>query len=706
MQSYVELTPPTAVTHSLSLPFLAANANNLIVIKTSLLQVFSLKAVTNHTVTNSGKDAPQSAGLNVPGSGVPSAGITQRVDRGQTTKLVFISQYELSGTVTSIARVKIKASRSGGGMAILLSFRDAKLSLIEWDPERYSISTISIHYYEQEDIQSSPWEPSLSQSVNYLTVDPRSRCAALKFGARHLAILPFDLEGDDLVMDDFDFDAEGANGEAETRRPEQTASQPLNLDKAPYAPSFVLSLMALDPSLAHPVHLAFLEGYREPTFGILSSHNAASSALLRERRDLLSYTVFTLDIEQRASTTLLSVNNLPYDLCYICPLALPVGGALLVGGNELIHIDQAGKANGVMVNESAKHCTSYGLLDQSSLGLKLEGCAVEKLGSETGEMLIILNDGGLALLSFRTDGRSVSGLCIRCFTDESNGLGSLKGAPSSTSVVGRGRLFIGSEDADAVIIGWARKADKLKRQRSRPDVSLEAIKDDSDLDEDFLEDDEDDLYASTKPSHGTKSLPNILESDSDEQGYILKIHDTLDNYGPINGIALYTTTVDDTSTNQDFMLATCRGQAGSISRFTRELVLHVSQRFELQDVQDIWSICASEAADYTNYLVANIRQGSETLSSLYKISANAIERVVDTQFDNGEIVDSCRSVDVGVMKTDLKGTQIVQVLSEELRVFDLGECLLLVPLIRTICPLLGMKNRIKCLEPFAGVVLL
>ena len=45
MQCYTELTPPTAVTHALSLPFTSATFSDLVVAKTSLLQIFSLKTV-------------------------------------------------------------------------------------------------------------------------------------------------------------------------------------------------------------------------------------------------------------------------------------------------------------------------------------------------------------------------------------------------------------------------------------------------------------------------------------------------------------------------------------------------------------------------------------------------------------------------------------------------------------------------------------
>ena len=159
------------------------------------------------------------------------------------------------------------------------------------------------------------------------------------------------------------------NPRKETKGGQINGTDVLESHKTPYLASFILPLTNLDPTLTHPVHLAFLHEYREPTFGIVAASKAVAPSLLAQRKDALTYSVFTLDLEQKASTTLLSVSGLPYDISRVVPLPYPIGGALLVGSNELIHVDQAGKTNGVAVNEFAKACTSFPLSDQSDLAL-------------------------------------------------------------------------------------------------------------------------------------------------------------------------------------------------------------------------------------------------------------------------------------------------------------------------------------------------
>ena len=682
MQCYTQLTPPTAVTHSISLPFLSASANNLVVAKTSLLQIFSLKSILSHTTDKSSSHNEQSASrIKHENADISNPDPTvSRSERLPTTKLVLIAQYELSGTITSLARVKILQSKSGGE-ALLVALRDAKLSLIEWDPERFSIATISIHYYEREDILSSPWEPDLAQCVNYLSVDPSSRCALLKFAARHLAILPFHQIGDDLVMDDYDPDIDGEQLERKPSISRNTTAG-ATVEKTPYAASFVLSLLALDPSLSHPIHLSFLYEYREPTFGILYSQVASSSGLLYERRDNVSFAVYNLDLEQRASTTLLSVNNLPWDMFAVFPLLRSIGGALLLGSNQLIHVDQSGKLNGIAVNDFAKQSTSFPLADQSELNMKLENCVVKELGVDSTDLLILLNTGELAILSFKIDGRSVSGLSIQR-VDAENGGSALLAGPSCASIIGRGRLFIGSEHADSAILGWSRKHDRLKRKRSITGIEMDDDEADLELDEEDLEADEDDLYADNEPE--TKAVEEKASTSvSENAAYVFRVHDSLGNVGPINDVALLPSTqkINDTSKSNgtslslDAVTSSGQGRAGSLTVFQREIKPDMADQYKLDiaNVQGVWSVnikqsheAASANISQPAYIfVASTAKNEAEKSMVYRISGQDLEEIQDIEFD----ADAGDTVDVGTIHG---GSIVAQVSQNQVRTYDAGK---------------------------------
>ncbi|KAL8852861.1 MAG: hypothetical protein Q9221_002237 [Calogaya cf. arnoldii] len=674
MQCFTELIPPTAVTHSLSLPFLAASANNLIVAKTSLLQIFSLKSVLQETTTTSGSSVQaRRPSFHGSASANPTTGTLRHGERAPTTKLVLIAQYELSGVVTSLARVKLQASKSGGE-ALLVSLRNAKLSLVEWDPERYSISTISIHLYEREDTQGSPWEPDAEDNVSYLSVDPRSRCAALKFGERHMAILPFHQPGDDLVMDDYDSESDDEKP-VTLKTTEKKEEESKEVSTTPYGASFVLSMLALDPSLIHPVHLAFLYEYRDPTFGVLSSQVASSISLIHERRDCLSYTVITLDLEQRASTALLSVNNLPYDLFAVAPLRLPIGGTLLIGGNEIIHVDQAGKTNGAAVNEFGRRSTSFPLADQSDLGFRLEGCIIEQLGHDSSELLLMMNNGELAIVGFKIDGRSVSGLSIRRVPESNGGLALLAG-PSCASLIGRGRMFVGSEEADSVILGWSRKLDKLKRQRSITEMDADEELEITDMEDDI--DDDDDLYSGAKTEDkATELIPTSRIPDQTED-YRFRIHDSLDNFGPMRSVALgkprqYSPSESPTtiSTGLELLATSGRSRAGGLTNFRRQIEPRALEQHLVPNVSRLWTVAVvsggrandQQSQGFDNYIIISTQSEGEQRSTAYSLTSRGMKEVQGTDFDP----DAGATITVGTLNN---GSRIVQVLPSELRTFD------------------------------------
>lgn len=662
MQCYTELTPPTAVTASVALPFLSSSANNLIVAKTSLLQVFALKSVVSEaaeTRKNSFTNTDTSPKV-------------QRRERTFISKLILISEYDVSGTITALARVKAQRSKSGGEF-LLVAIKDAKLSLVEWDPEKHSISTVSIHYYERDDLQSPPWAPVVSKCDSILTVDPSSRCAALKFGVRSLTILPLGLLGDDLVIEDEDHDTS-------TQSKRRQSSMKVNGDNStvalPYSASFVLSLVQLDPTLIHPIHLAFLHEYREPTVGILSSKIASSAALLHERRDPICYTVYTLDLEQQASTPLVSIPGLPYDIHRIVPLPLPVGGALLIGNNELIHVDQAGKINSVAVNSLATAGSSFPLVFQGELDLRLEGCVIEQLGSANGELLLITNTGELSIVSFRLDGRSVSGFSIHTIPDI-NGGDLLKASASCASHVGGGRIFVGSQDGDSVLLGWSSKG--LRQRQLRRDSEAAGVVEDS-LDEDFDEDGafEDDLYADEKPNGHARTLATPVTELLDDLAF--RVHDTLPNLGPLIDITLMKSKLFDPLEEDrkdwaklDLVAASGRGQTSSLVRLSPEISPSVTKRFDIAGVTRLWAVHAESASgeyftedDVHNFLITSMDpEFSEGGSQVFRLDEEELELMEGYDFEP----EAGATVEVGSL---LNGVRIVQVLKNEVRAFDGG----------------------------------
>ncbi|KAK4550167.1 hypothetical protein LTR36_003134 [Oleoguttula mirabilis] len=657
MQCYTELVPPTAVTHAVSLPFLAPDANNLVVAKTSLLQVFEVRGCRPTASSNGTSNGATSAG----------------------PKFSLIGEYPLSGTITSLASVKTLNTKTGGE-ALLIASKDAKLSLVEWDPENHRISTISIHLYEGDNIISQPFGPSLRDCDSFLTVDPSSRCAALKFGAKQLAILPFRQLGDELaeeVEDGYDADMADAPPSAGLKRTATNHDMEPEARLTPYKSSFVLPLTTLDPALTHPVHLAFLHEYREPTFGILSAPLQPSPALAEERKDCLTYTVFTLDLEQRASTNLISVPKLPSDLWNVVPLALPVGGALLVGTNSLVHVDQSGRTSAVAVNEFAKQASNFSMSDQSGLRMKLEGCGVEMLDPRTGDLLLVLNDGSLAVLSFKLLGRNIGGLTVARIAAEQGGLVNAS-APSCLAALADNMVFVGSEDGDSALLGWVKDTPSLNRKRSHAQMlGQDAAAEDAEDAEDV---DEDDLYApSAETVKRTASSSSQSAADA-ASSYHFALHDALRSLGPINNVCLGKATHANAG-ELELLAGVGRGEASRLAFMTRAILPTAGRTSQFEGAKKLWSasVQPKQEADggdggYDNLLF--VYDGEQTKvydindptvsadekDGLRKSTANGYVERSGTEFEHdGE------TVAIGTLGN---GTRLVQCRRSELRTYD------------------------------------
>lgn len=656
MQSYAEILPPTAVTHSIALPFLDAKSRNLAVAKTNLLQLFEYVSAASQ---------PK---LHTAGS-VNGAGTADAHLGAVSGRLQIVAEYPLSGNITSLGTIKLPNSRSGG-FGLLIATDYAKISLVEWDPESHHVATVSIHYYEGDQLPGgSTWAPEPSKFPSYLAVDPNNRCIALKFGQRNLAIVPFRQAEDDLVEEDYDPDLDGP---AHPPHEESRHNGVIDGRQRPYAPSFVLPLTALDSAILFPIHLAFLYEYREPTIGILSSAVDPTSAL--GRFDVINYTAFTLDLEQKARTPLLSVSGLPSDLEKIVPLPLPVGGSLLIGANELVHVDQAGKIHAIGVNEFSKQASKFPMADSSSLGLRLESCAVAPLATSNGDLFLALSDGSLAIVTFRMDGRTVSGLRVRKILS-ANGGNCLGATPTCATTIAPSIVFLGSEDADAVVISCTSRAPATTARKRSHAHTLAGNEDEDGEDEDEDEDegDDDDLYGGNDASNTTSST-KALSSLANINDLTVSVLDRLPNLAAQTEPAIAKSHIGDAS-HLEIGLSTGRGLSGGVSVLKRGTALVHHQNLNFNNVQRAWSIKAvtkdkkvptwDPSNQCDNLLILSYRsdEGDET-SSIYTVTDERFERRDDCDFD----VDSA-TIAVDTLQN---GSRIVQVLKSELKCYDPG----------------------------------
>lgn len=67
-------------------------------------------------------------------------------------KLECLAQFSLFGNIMSMEAVSLANSSRD---ALILSFKEAKFSIVEYDPDCHDLRTLSLHYFEEDDMRVS-----------------------------------------------------------------------------------------------------------------------------------------------------------------------------------------------------------------------------------------------------------------------------------------------------------------------------------------------------------------------------------------------------------------------------------------------------------------------------------------------------------------------------------------------------------------------
>ncbi|KAJ3087269.1 Cleavage and polyadenylation specificity factor subunit 1 [Quaeritorhiza haematococci] len=513
----------------------------------------------------------------------------------KVARLELLAQIKLQGNITCMEPVRTSTSVGLLGMdSLLLSFSDAKMSLVEWSQACQNIVTVSIHFYEREEFKK---ESLTDKWIPTIRVDPQFRCATLSFYNDRLAVLPFKQDAGVGAV---------AGGDVE----EDITS------KYPFTPSFVISMATIDPKIRNVIDTAFLYDFFEPTLAILYETTQTWTGRLESKRDTKSVAVVSMDVTQKNFAILYVVDNLPYDCFKLVPVPSPVGGLLVFSTRGIIHVDQtsipgvacavngyygieteippppppAPSADGTVVRSSAAESpkkdnplySKSNVSDYKHLGISLTGCMHLFLNPDT--LLLILQTGEMLILELEGQdgvgsswkrrkagvrrfkmhrlglrammpycGTRVGGLDLRANSGQKTwarvlgGLGGLGGSQGAgAGVTDYGYLFIGSRIADSLLLQYSelhpRKLNKIVNGDGGD--GAEQTEEKGRILSSFMDDEMEDIYR----DGFTLSANDGLRSDSAAGGMVgagsspfrfrFRVCDTVICMGPIRDMAV------------------------------------------------------------------------------------------------------------------------------------------------------------------------
>ncbi|KAL0962202.1 hypothetical protein UPYG_G00337050 [Umbra pygmaea] len=548
---YRQAHSPTAIEFSVYCNFISNEEKNLVVAGTSQLYVYRII----HDVEHSSKTDK-------------SPDVKTRKE-----KLEQVASFALFGNVMSMASVQLVGANRD---ALLLSFKDAKLSVVEYDPGTHDLKTLSLHYFEEPELRDGFVQ---NLHIPMVRVDPENRCAVMLVYGTQLVVLPF---RKDTLTDEQDGVVEGP--------------------KSSFLPSYIIDVRELDEKLLNIVDMKFLHGYYEPTLLILYEPNQTWPGRVAVRQDTCSIVAISLNIMQKVHPVIWSLSNLPFDCTQVMAVPKPIGGVVVFAVNSLLYLNQSVPPYGVSLNTQTNGTTAFPLRIQEGVKITLDCCQSTFIGSD--KMVISLKGGEIYVLTLITDGMR----SVRAFHFDKAAASVLT---TCMMTMEPGYLFLGSRLGNSLLLKYTEKYQE--KPEKQPVVEVE------EKEEDMEEEKQEEPPNKKKKTDSTnltagKSQPTDEVDEIEVYGseaasgtqlatYSFEVCDSILNIGPCAGASMgepaFLSEEFQSNPEPDLEIVVCSGHGknGGLSVLQRSIRPQVVTTFELPGCHDMWTVISNEVKE-------------------------------------------------------------------------------------------------------------
>ncbi|KAJ1987779.1 mRNA cleavage and polyadenylation factor subunit [Coemansia spiralis] len=597
-----EVLPPSTVDKAASLSFTRAGASNLVLARGNVLELYEVELVMREAGGDDGE---------VPGDDY----LYSNSNAEEQPQLHLVNRWSLHGRIMDMQAVR--CSKGGKGAdKLILSFAEAKMSLVGFDASTQNIVTESLHYYEHENLMENVFNGN--QTCD-LRSDPEGRCVAMRIYGEQLAILP-------LVA----------------------SNEPTSLDGAkPYAASFVVDLRVSDVDVRNIRDFVFLGGYLEPTLVVLHEQEPSWPGLLEVVHDTSSLTVVSLDLSRQSVSVLSSASSLPSDCQTLVPIPDPIGGVLILATSSILHVVNGAISCMCALNQLTLHGVGMqmsGYIDTALEDLQITLCPRNMtcilLSSNT--LAMWTQHGAVYLLRLVGDGRLVKRIEIKHVAGADTKYGAktpiadiwddFSLIPScATELLGiadddndfstdMSLFFVGGRSGRSLLLGVERNdivaasafGEKLEDD-SMMDIDSDLYGDNttsSAIPAQLRPDNTDDVKSKSDSIHDSNATSDMWANE-----YRITVYDELLGTGPVTSMEMGTApTTNLMSTNkEDLELVTCAGNEwrGCLRVQQRHIQPEIIASFDLPGapVRKVWTVrCLKE------YNIGGVMQAAETSS--------------------------------------------------------------------------------------------
>ncbi|CAG9827412.1 unnamed protein product [Diabrotica balteata] len=510
------------------------------------------------------------------------------------SKLECVAHYTLFGNIMSIQSVSLTSCQRD---ALLLGFSDAKLSVVEYDPENHDLRTLSLHYFEEDDMKDG-W--THHHHVPLIRVDPENRCAVMTVFGRKLVVLPFRR---DTSIDDSDGDVKPMASNTSTA-------------KAPILASYMILLKDFLEKIDNIIDIQFLHGYYEPTLLILYEPLKTFSGRVAVRSDTCAMSAISLNLQQKVHPVIWSVANLPFDCVKAVPIKKPIGGTLIMAINSLIYLNQSIPPYGVSLNSIADNSSNFPLKPQEDIKITLDCAQIGFLEEDT--LVLSLKGGELYVLTLLADSMRY----IRSFHFEKAAASVLT---TCICICENNFLFLGSRLGNSLLLRFTEKAnevitlddnDEPSNKRSRTDKSdrtLDSLTDCMASDVlDIRDPEELEVY-------GTQKQAGIQISS-----YIFEVCDSFLNIGPCGNMSIGEPAFlseefnDNVDLNLELVTTAGYGKNGALCVLQKNIRPQIVTTFTLPGCSNMWTVKSGD--DQHAFLILSQEDGTMILQTGQEIN--------------------------------------------------------------------------------------